>query len=230
MKNCSFCTQGERFWSSEINAKAYGIKNFARFFSVRSPTFLMNRPIEKDFIGGRNDKSRPALSYFSVLPNLESPLVSTLPCNLRFKKLHLARIVSSEQHWPKQEVHMANPTNAVNWFEIPVNNMEKAKKFYESVFGVQLSPLNLGQLNMSLFPMAQGAAGAAGSLVKANSYVPSHAGSMVYFSVDDIEATLARVAKNGGKILNPKVNIGEYGFVGHFEDCEGNRVALHSMK
>jgi hypothetical protein len=115
-------------------------------------------------------------------------------------------------------------------FEIPVNNMEKAKLFYEAVFGVRLSPLDLGQVNMSLFPMAQGAAGAAGSLVKANSYVPSHAGSMVYFGVEDIDATLARVAKNGGKVLNPKVGVGEYGFVGHFEDCEGNRVALHSTR
>jgi predicted enzyme related to lactoylglutathione lyase len=51
---------------------------------------------------------------------------------------------------------------------------------------------------------------------------------MVYFSVADIDATLKRVHQSGGRILNPKMSIGEYGFVGHFEDCEGNRVALHS--
>ena len=125
---------------------------------------------------------------------------------------------------------MATQTNAVNWFEIPVNDMERAKKFYEAVFGVQLSVLDAGQLSMALFPNTPGGPGAGGSIVKGKTYVPSHAGSMVYFRVDDIEATLGKIAKSGGKILSPKVSIGEYGFVGHFEDCEGNRVALHTPK
>ena len=120
--------------------------------------------------------------------------------------------------------------NPVNWFEIPVNDMERGKKFYETVLGVQLQPLALGALTMSLFTWVQGGEGSAGALVKAQSYVPSHSGSMVYFSVDDIDATLARVEKNGGKIIRTKMDIGEFGFVGHFEDCEGNRVALHSVK
>ena len=120
--------------------------------------------------------------------------------------------------------------NPVYWFEIPVNDMDRGKKFYETVLGIQLYPLALGPLTMSLFSMARGAEGASGALVKAQTYVPSHSGSMVYFSVDDIEATLARVEKNGGKIIRTKTSIGEFGFVGHFEDCEGNRVALHSNK
>jgi predicted enzyme related to lactoylglutathione lyase len=65
-------------------------------------------------------------------------------------------------------------------------------------------------------------------LIRSKTFAPSYAGTMVYFDVDDIDATLARVASIGGKILNPKTSIGEYGFVGHFEDSEGNRVALHS--
>jgi predicted enzyme related to lactoylglutathione lyase len=125
---------------------------------------------------------------------------------------------------------MAGPANPVNWFEIPVNNLEKAKKFYEEVFGVQLSELKAGPLTMCLFPNTPGGAGAGGALVKGNTYVPSYSGSMIYFRVDDIESTLSRVVKGGGKILNPKTGIGEYGFVGHFEDCEGNRVALHTPK
>jgi predicted enzyme related to lactoylglutathione lyase len=120
--------------------------------------------------------------------------------------------------------------NPVTWFEIPVNDMERSKKFYEAVLGVQLYPLALGPLTMSLFSRAQGAEGASGALVKAQTYVPSHSGSMVYFAVDDIEGTLTRVEKNGGKIIRSKMGIGEFGFVGHFEDCEGNRVALHSNK
>jgi predicted enzyme related to lactoylglutathione lyase len=125
---------------------------------------------------------------------------------------------------------MATRQNPVNWFEIPVNNLERARRFYESVLGVTLSLNDLGPLKMAWFPMTQEGTGATGTLVKAESYVPSHAGTMVYFSVDDIEGTLTKVTTAGGKVLNPKMSIGEYGFVAHFEDCEGNRVALHSTK
>ncbi|MBI3775455.1 MAG: VOC family protein [Gammaproteobacteria bacterium] len=124
---------------------------------------------------------------------------------------------------------MPQPSNPVNWFEIPVNDMQRAKEFYEHVFGVMLSVQDLGTLKMAWFPMTQGMPGAAGTLVKAESYVPSHAGSMVYFRVDDIDAALKRVGGKGGKTLRAKTSIGQHGFVGHFEDCEGNRIALHSM-
>lgn len=124
---------------------------------------------------------------------------------------------------------MSGPANPVNWFEIPVNDIQRAKKFYEAVFNIEMQLSELQELIMAWFPAHMNAPGATGTLVKANSYVPSHEGSMVYFSVEDIEATLERVTKHGGKVLNPKMSIGEYGFVGHFEDCEGNRVALHSV-
>jgi predicted enzyme related to lactoylglutathione lyase len=123
---------------------------------------------------------------------------------------------------------MGHPNNPVSWFEIPVGDIERAKNFYERVLEVRLTLLPLGQLTMALFPAVQGGAGATGSLVKAKTYVPSHSGSMVYFAVEDLEATLARVVNHGGKTLNPKTAIGDFGFVGHFEDPEGNRVALHS--
>ncbi len=119
--------------------------------------------------------------------------------------------------------------NAVNWFEIPVNDIQKAKEFYEKILGYELSLNGMGPLKMAWFPMEQNGAGATGSLVEAESYEPSHSGSVVYFSVEDIEGTLNKVNENGGKTLNPKMSIGEYGFVAHFEDCEGNRVALHSV-
>ena len=123
---------------------------------------------------------------------------------------------------------MANQ-NPVNWFEIPVNDLDRAKAFYETVFDLELSINEIGPLRMAWFPMEQGATGAAGTLVKADGYVPSHEGTMVYLHVPDIEASLERVESNGGKTLRPKMSIGEYGFVAHFEDCEGNRVALHSQ-
>jgi predicted enzyme related to lactoylglutathione lyase len=78
--------------------------------------------------------------------------------------------------------------------------------------------------------MEQDAPGATGSLILAESYVPSQSGSMVYFSVDDIEVVLEKVSENGGSIFNPKTSIGEHGFVGHFLDTEGNRIGLHSNK
>ena len=120
--------------------------------------------------------------------------------------------------------------NPVNWFEIPVNDLGKAQAFYEHVFGVTLSPTDMEMAKMAFFPMGQNEPGAAGSLIKAKDYVPSHHGALVYFSVPDIEGTLKKVSEKGGKTLMPKMGIGPYGFIAHFEDCEGNRIALHSMQ
>jgi predicted enzyme related to lactoylglutathione lyase len=122
---------------------------------------------------------------------------------------------------------MATQMNPVSWFEIPVNDLKRAKAFYEHVFGVELALNDLGSLKMAWFPMKDGATG---TLVKADGYTPSYAGTMVYFSVDDIEGTLKKVENKDGKVLNLKMKIGEYGFVAHFEDSEGNRIALHSVQ
>jgi predicted enzyme related to lactoylglutathione lyase len=118
--------------------------------------------------------------------------------------------------------------NPINWFEIPVKNLGRAASFYEKVLQCKLSIQDFGDLKMAWFPASRDAPGSAGSLVEQESYVPSHQGSMVYFSVENIEDSLSTVVANGGKILNPKRNIGEFGYVAHFEDSEGNRVALHS--
>jgi len=126
---------------------------------------------------------------------------------------------------------VAAKINIANWFEISVMNLERAVKFYEKVFDVKLSTEEMAGMNMKMatFPYTQGAAGAAGALVKGESYIPSHAGTVLYFSVEDIPEVLRRVSGNGGKIILPKTSIGEYGSIAHFEDPEGNRVALHSM-
>ncbi len=125
---------------------------------------------------------------------------------------------------------MAQQMNSVVWFEIPVNDMARAQKFYEAVFGVKTTPDEMGPMKMAMLPWAQGAPGAAGALVQGPGLTPSHAGTVVYFSVDEIDAALAKVNKNGGKTLVPRTSIGEHGFFAHFEDTEGNRVALHAMK
>ena len=118
--------------------------------------------------------------------------------------------------------------NPINWFEIPAKNLKRAATFYEKVLQCKLSIQDFADLKMAWFPSSQDAPGSTGSLVEQESYIPSHQGSMVYFTVDDIEKSLLTVTANGGKVLNPKKSIGEFGFVAHFEDSEGNRVALHS--
>ena len=121
-------------------------------------------------------------------------------------------------------------TNIANWFEIPVKDLERAITFYEKAFDVKLSPEEMSGLKMALFPYTQDAPGAAGALIKGGTYEPSHAGAVVYFSVDGIDDALRRINANGGKSIMPKTSFGQYGVIAHFEDTEGNRLALHSMK
>ena len=114
------------------------------------------------------------------------------------------------------------------WFEIPVLDLEQAKLFYEHVLQEELTLHELGPLRMAWFPMEKGKPGSTGTLVQAQTYEPSYSGTLIYLEVKDINATLRRVEEKGGKIINSRTQIGENGFVAHFEDCEGNRVGLHS--
>jgi predicted enzyme related to lactoylglutathione lyase len=124
---------------------------------------------------------------------------------------------------------VAKKMNIANWFEIPVRDLKRAAKFYEKVFDVKLAFEEMNGMNMAMFPMDQDALGAAGALMQAVSYEPSHAGTVVYFSVESIDETLRRINANGGKTFMPKTAIGRYGFIAQYEDTEGNRLALHSM-
>ena len=123
---------------------------------------------------------------------------------------------------------MADSINPVHWFEISVNDMDRARKFYECALGLQLGLNRVESTLMAWFPTTEGGAGCSGALLKSEGRTPSHDGTMIYFSVPDIDAVLARVAANGGRTLTPKTDIGEYGFYAYFEDSEGNRVGLHS--
>lgn len=117
--------------------------------------------------------------------------------------------------------------NPITWFEIPVSDMDRARRFYEAILEIEITVHAIGSGTMGWFPADPQGAGATGALMQAESYVPSHAGTMVYFSVPEIDDVLARVADAGGSVINPKFSLGEHGFSGHFEDSEGNRVALH---
>ncbi len=118
--------------------------------------------------------------------------------------------------------------NPVRYFEIPVVDMERAMRFYASVFGVDFERTPIDGNDMALFPFDAGASGITGALAKGESYVAGRQGVRIYFSVDDIDVTLARVSDAGGKLLYPKTSIGELGWVAEFEDSEGNCIAIHA--
>lgn len=122
---------------------------------------------------------------------------------------------------------MPSHVNPVNWFEIPVTDLGRAKAFYETILGLEITESEMGPNKMGWFPMEMGAAGSTGALLKGDGYTPSHDGSLVYIHVDAIDPTLELIDGNGGKTLMPRMSIGQHGFIAHFEDTEGNRVALH---
>ncbi|MBT8243940.1 VOC family protein [Winogradskyella sp.] len=118
----------------------------------------------------------------------------------------------------------------VGWFEIPVTDMERAKKFYEAVFKIEINVMNFGGILMGWFPNKTEGYGAKGSLIKQESYMPSQEGTLVYFISEDVKNEISRVEAAGGKIYQEKTKISdEHGFMGVFIDSEGNRVALHSQ-
>lgn len=129
---------------------------------------------------------------------------------------------------PAETAAMPVRGNPVNWFEIPVREMARAATFYEQVFGVTLVLNELGEMQMAWFPMAPGVSGAGGTLIQGEGYEPSPFGTLIYFEVVDVDSTLARVDAMGGRVILAKTSIGEHGFIAHFEDSEGNRIALHS--
>jgi predicted enzyme related to lactoylglutathione lyase len=120
----------------------------------------------------------------------------------------------------------------VGWFEIPVADMERAMTFYEKVFDCKLERQPIGPLDMAWFPWDDSGKGAGGSLVKYDEfYKPSADGVQVYFSSEDVETEIHKVAAAGGKILSFKKEIAPgIGFMALFLDTEGNRIAVHSNK
>ena len=120
--------------------------------------------------------------------------------------------------------------NPVNWFEIYVQDMPRARKFYESVLQLKLEKIDSPDTEMWGFPMDVDRFGAGGSLVKMEG-VPSGGNStMVYFICTDCAVEAGRVAAAGGRIHKPKMSIGQYGFMALAFDTEGNMFGLHSMK
>lgn len=123
--------------------------------------------------------------------------------------------------------NMTKKYNPVVYFEIPVNNMERAVKFYTSVLNFNFEREIIHSNEMALFPFADENTGITGALAKGEIYKPTKNGVLIYFYTQNINTTLKLVIANGGQILFPKTANGDLGFVAEFEDSEGNRIALH---
>lgn len=120
--------------------------------------------------------------------------------------------------------------NPVGWFEIYVQNMSRAKAFYEKVLGVSLEKLNSPEIEMWSFPGDMEGYGSPGALVQMPGFPSGGNSVLVYFSCDDCAVEEARVVPAGGRVQRPKMSIGEYGFISLAYDTEGNMFGLHSLK
>ena len=126
---------------------------------------------------------------------------------------------------------MTAQENSLNWFEISVTDINRATKFYETIFGIKLEQTEMMGMKMAFFPYENGNGKAAGGLVQGSMHKPSMDGAKIYLNGNpDLSDALSRIEKAGGKIVMPKTAIGEFGNMAFFIDTEGNNVALHSNK
>ena len=121
-------------------------------------------------------------------------------------------------------------SNSVGWFDINVSNLDRAKKFYETVFNIQLFDLPIEWGKQALFPFNQESPNISGALVEKTDMIPNSSNTVVYFESEDCVSEEKRIEKAGGKIVKPKMHIGEFGYVSIFIDSEGNTIGLHSRK
>jgi uncharacterized protein len=123
--------------------------------------------------------------------------------------------------------------NAISWFEIGTTNLGRATKFYETIFGITLNPLDMPNIKMRMFPLDDVMTGVGGALVDSGGFHKPSAtdGPLIYLNGNpDVQNVLDKVEAAGGEIMVPKTQISpEYGYMAVFIDTEGNRIALHSV-
>lgn len=120
--------------------------------------------------------------------------------------------------------------NPVSWFDIHVADLARAKKFYETVFNIQLVDFPIEWGKQSAFPSDREGPNVSGALVEKADMVAGTSGTVVYFNSADCTTEENRVAQAGGKVLQSKMAIGEFGFISMLMDTEGNTIGLHSRK
>lgn len=127
-----------------------------------------------------------------------------------------------------------NNINPACWFEIYVDDLQRATKFYETVFQITMQPLTNpteDELEMVAFVINQNpeTPGATGALIKMEGFKAGGNSTLVYFTSVDCVSEETRVATAGGKVFKPKFSIGAYGFISLCFDTEGNMFGLHSI-
>jgi predicted enzyme related to lactoylglutathione lyase len=120
-------------------------------------------------------------------------------------------------------------SNPVVYFEIPVIDIDRATKFYSTVFNFKFDTTIIDNNKMALFPFTEEKSGISGALAKGEIYKPTKDGVLIYFNTANMDETLRLANTNGGKILYPKTD-NSIGLVAEFEDTEGNRIALYQSK
>src|SRR5215212_3287070 len=117
--------------------------------------------------------------------------------------------------------------NAINWFEIPVKDFNRAKAFYETLLGEKIQEMPHPSFKYGMLPADMQNGGVGGGIVEGEGFEPSMKGPLIYLNGgDDLSLPLSKVEEAGGKILLPKTSIGANGFMAHFTDTEGNKLAL----
>lgn len=123
--------------------------------------------------------------------------------------------------------------HAISWFEIPATDIDRAQKFYETILGIQMVPMDFGDMQMRMFPLDDPMTGVGGTIVKTDSFhVPSAtAGPLLYLNGNpDVQTVVDKIEAAGGTVIVPKTKISdEYGYMAVFTDTEGNRIAVHSV-
>jgi len=120
--------------------------------------------------------------------------------------------------------------NLIAHVEIPVRDLERAMRFYATLFGIEFDePAEIHGNRMAFFPFEEGKDGASGALCEGEIYVPTRDGAVVYLSVEDIDAALTTAQSLGSEILFPKTELDSGAFVAEIADSEGNRIALQTV-
>jgi len=126
---------------------------------------------------------------------------------------------------------MDTTTNALNWFEIPATDIQRSKKFYETIFDIEMTLMEMEGSKFAMFPFEPGTGKASGAIAEGEYHKPSSEGSFVYLNANPaMDNVLAKVEAAGGKIVQTKFSIGENGNIAYIMDTEGSVVGIHSME